>query len=128
MAKVTRVIETRETFGSRIGRFITLMLVVIGVTGTIVFSQRFSSETLALIAGIVIVGAPMLAILGLFGFVFLKVVSNQRQPPQQMTIPPIIMQIPQNHGYDGQFALPDEELLKLRRQGSRSWEVVGDDD
>mgnify|MGYP000420005180 CR=1 FL=1 len=113
--------EERPRLGQRLGRFVTL----VGVVFAVVVVQRLSDDTLALIIGLLLAGVPLLAIIGLLIFVLAR--RGQRQPPQQMTIPPIIMQIPQQPQPP---ALPDYGLPwegTMQRAGGRQWEVIGEE-
>ncbi len=116
--------EERPRLGQRLGRFVALVGVVFAVVAAVAVIQRLSDDTLALIIGLLLAGVPLLAIIGLLIFVLAR--RGQRQPPQQMTIPPIIMQIPQQ---PQQLALPDYGLPwegTMQRTGGRQWEVIGD--
>jgi len=92
----------------------------------VVVVQRLSDDTLALIIGLLLAGVPLLAIIGLLIFVLAR--RGQRQQPlQQMTIPPIIMQIPQQSQPP---ALPDYGLPwegPSQRTERRQWEVIGEE-
>jgi len=115
----------RPRLGQRIGRFIALMGVVFAVTMAVVVIQRLSDDTLALIIGLLLAGVPLLTIIGLLIFVLAR--RGQRQPPQQVMIPPIIMQIPQQPQPP---ALPDYGLPwegTAQRTGGRQWEVIGEE-
>ena len=117
--------EERPRLGQRLGRFVALVGVVFAVVVAVVVVQRLSDDTLALIIGLLLAGVPLLAIIGLLIFVLAR--RGQRQPPQQMTIPPIIMQIPQQ---PQQSALPDYGLPwegMSQRTGVRQWEVIGEE-
>ncbi|HOU16169.1 MAG TPA: hypothetical protein PKZ84_23950 [Anaerolineae bacterium] len=117
--------EERPRLGQRLGRFLALVGVVFAVVTAVVVVQRLSDDTLALIIGLLLAGVPLLAIIGLLIFVLAR--RGQRQPPQQMTIPPIIMQIPQQ---PQQPALPDYGLpweATMQRTGGRQWEVIGEE-
>jgi len=126
MRRVQTTYES-EPVGWRFGRFVVLLGVVFAVTGAVVVTQRFQPETLALITGVIIAGIPLLAIVALFGFITLKIASRPRNEPQQMTIPPIIMQLPQTP----QNALTDNGYpwdIPQRQPATRSWDVIGDED
>ncbi len=117
--------DERPRLGQRLGRFVALVGVVFAVVAAVVVVQRLSDDTLALIIGLLLAGVPLLAIIGLLIFVLAK--RGQRQPPQQMTIPPIIMQLPQQ---PQQPALPDYGLPwegTMQRAGMRQWEVIGEE-
>ena len=118
--------EERPRVGQRLGRFVALVGVVFAVVTAVVLVQRLSDDTLALIIGLLLAGVPLLAIIGLLIFVLTR--RGQRQPPpQQMTIPPIIMQIPQQPQSP---ALPDYGLPwegPSQRTTGRQWEVIGEE-
>ena len=117
--------EERPRLGQRLGRFVALVGVVFAVVVAVVVVQRLSDDTLALIIGLLLAGVPLLAIIGLLIFVLAR--RSQRQPPQQMTIPPIIMQIPQQPQSP---AFPDYGLPwegPSQRTGVRQWEVIGEE-
>jgi hypothetical protein len=117
--------EERPRLGQRLGRFVALVGVVFAAVAAVVVVQRLSDDTLALIIGLLLAGVPLLAIIGLLIFVLAR--RGQRQPPQQMTIPPIIMQLPQQ---PQQPALPDYGLPwegMSQRAGVRQWEVIGEE-
>ncbi len=118
--------EERPRLRQRLWRFVALMGVVFAVVVAVVVVQRLSDDTLALIIGLLLAGVPLLAIIGLLIFVLAR--RGQRQPPQQMTIPPIIMQIPQQPQQPP--ALPDYGLPwegVSQRAGVRQWEVIGEE-
>jgi hypothetical protein len=117
--------DERPRVGQRLGRFVALVGVVFAVVAAVVVVQRLSDDTLALIIGLLLAGVPLMAIIGLLIFVLVR--RGQRQPPQQMTIPPIIMQIPQQPQSP---ALPDYGLPwegTVQRTGRRQWEVIGEE-
>ena len=119
--------DERPRLGQRLGRFVALVGVVFAVVTAVVVVQRLSDDALALIIGLLLAGVPLLAIIGLLIFVLAR--RGQRQPPpQQMTIPPIIMQLPQQ---PQQAALPDYGLPwegVSQRAGVRQWEVIGNEE
>jgi hypothetical protein len=118
--------EERPRLGPRLWRFVALIGVVFAVVVAVVVVQRLSDDTLALIIGLLLAGVPLLAIIGLLIWVLAR--RGQRQPPpQQMTIPPIIMQIPQQ---PSQPALPNYGLPwegTMQRTEGRQWEVIGEE-
>lgn len=117
--------DDRPGLGQRLGRFMLLLGVVFAVTMAVVVVERLSDDTLALIIGLLLAGVPLLAIIALLVYVLAR--RPQRQPPQQMTIPPIIMQIPQQ---PQQPALPDYGLPwegTSQRTAMRQWEVIGEE-
>lgn len=123
----TETVYRDETpLGARLARFLTLLGIVFVVMLAVIVSQRFNTETLALIVGLVIAGIPLLAIAALFGFIAVKAGSRPRNESQQMTIPPIIMQIPQAP----QNALPSDMWNLPQRQttGARTWDVLGEEE
>jgi len=118
--------DTGSTLGSRLGRFVVLFLVIFGVTGAVIVTSRFSSETLALVVGLLLAGVPLLCVLALVGFVFLKIAAKQREQPapQQMMLPPIIMQMPQQ---PPAFPPPYGQVWG-EDTGRRTWDIVGVDE
>lgn len=125
------VIYRDETpMGARLTRFVVLLFAVLGIGGGAAIAARFSAETLALIVGLLIAGIPLLAIVALLGFLAVKGNRRQRSEPQQMTIPPIIMQIPQapqnaitdNGGYP--WDIPHRQPATA----ARSWDVIGEEE
>ncbi len=117
--------DERPRLGQRLGRFVALVSVVFAVTTAVVVVQRLSDDTLALIIGLLLAGVPLSAIIVLLVYAFGR--RSQRQPQQQVTIPPIIMQIPQQ---PQQPALPDYGLPwegTSQRTEVRQWEVIGEE-
>lgn len=123
------VVYRDETpMGARLTRFVVLLFAVSGIGGGAVIAARFSAETLALVVGLLIAGIPLLAIVALLGYVAVKASTRPRNEPQQMTIPPIIMQIPQAP----QNALTDNggypwDIPQRQPATTRTWDVLGED-
>jgi uncharacterized membrane protein len=115
-----------EPVGQRVGRFLALLLIIFVVVAAVVVTQRLAAETLALIVGLLMAGVPLLAIIILGGLIIAR---RPRRDNQTMTIPPIIVQMPQQP----QSALPDYgQMLDLvqtssSRNNNRAWEVIGYD-
>ena len=117
------------TTGQRIGRFLALLGIVFVVSLAVIVSQRFSTETLALIVGLLLAGIPLLAIAALLGFIAAKALKRQQQSSQMM-IPPIVMQIPQPHqnAFPGDGGAWDTNDLRQRPGASlRQWDTLGED-
>lgn len=117
--------DERPRLGQRIGRFVALLGVVFAVTMAVVVIQRLSDDTLALIIGLLLAGVPLLLIIGLLVSVLGR--RQHQQSPQQMTIPPIVVQLPQQPQPP---ALPDYGLPwegTSQRAGGRQWEVIGEE-
>lgn len=116
----------RAELRQRLGRFVALVSMVFAVVAAVVVIQRLSDDTLALIIGLLLAGVPLSAIIGLL--IYVQARRPQRQaPPQQMTIPPIVVQLPQQSQPP---ALPDYGLPwkgASQRTTSRQWEVIGEE-
>lgn len=119
-----------DTIGKRLGRFVTLFGVVFVIVIAVVAAQRFNDETFAFVTGALFVGVPLLALVIVLGLVALKIAARPRQEtPQQMTIPPIIMQMPPQqpqlpwYGGNGH----NDEFSTLGG-GRRTWDVIGLDE
>jgi len=124
------IYKDKTPMGARLARFVVLLFAVAGIGGGAVVAARFSAETLALIVGLLIAGIPLLAIVALLGFLTIKGNGRQRSEPQQMTIPPIIMQIPQapqnaltNNGLNS-WDIPQRQPATA----ARSWDVIGEEE
>lgn len=118
------------SLGKRLGRFAALLVIVFGVAAGVVVAQRLSDDALGVIIGMILVGVPLLAIVGVLLFIILRRESRQAtqsQPPQPqplggMVMPPIIMQIPQ------QPQLPDYGYEAPAQRGkSRAWDLIGEE-
>ncbi len=122
----TQVVYEGDTVGQRLGRFVALLGVIFVVALAVIVSQRFSAETLALIVGLLLAGIPMLAVVGLPFFVLIRQGRRPRNEPQQMTIPPIMLTLPQQPqalpGDGGMWDIPQRD-----RVSARSWDVLGDE-
>lgn len=124
----TQTIYQEDSLGTRIGKFIAMLGIICAVTFTVVVTSQFQPETLALITGLALAGIPLLVVLGLVIFIAFKAVTRPRQQqPQQMTIPPIIMQMPSQ-----QPMLPDywggtQTFHQSQGNSQRAWEVVGNE-
>jgi hypothetical protein len=124
----TQVVYEGETIGQRLGRFVALLGIVFVIALAVIVSQRFSAETLALIVGLLLAGVPLLAVVGLLFFVLIRQGRRPRNEPQQMMMPPIIMQMPQAP----QNALPGDGGIwdfgqRQPATAGRSWDVLGED-
>jgi len=121
----------RSGFVRRVGGFLLLALIVgVGVFA-FVATRRFSDETIALIAGLLLASIPL-------SFISLAVISivlkaNNRprhEPPQQMMMPPMIIQMPQQPQAQGWHSGGgngyDRDIPMLG--GARSWDVIGGED
>ena len=118
--------ELPTPLGKRLGRFVTLLGVVFTVGVAVVVTQRFSEETLALIVGLLIAGIPLLGLVFVIGVIALKIAIRPRnEPPPQMTIPPIIMQIPQQQNNPWAGWNNGHEDTPMLTGGRRVWEVIG---
>jgi len=117
----------RNRIGARIGNALLIIAVVAVAVFVWIATRRFSDETLALIAGLLIAGVPLGA-LALF-VLALALRKPQREPPQQqMMMPPMVIQMPQQmpqqpqlpwyHDYGG-----DNGGLG---SASRAWDVIGE--
>jgi len=115
---------SHETVSQRVGRFALLLGLIFAIVVAVVVAQRFSTDTLALIAGLVLGGAllasPLLAIAWVFVAVKTRSQPRQMYPPYQM--PPVIIQQPQQPllPHYGQPWLPPQHQ-------PRSWDVIGND-
>lgn len=118
--------EVCEPLGQRLGRFLLLLGVIAVIVFVVVATQRFNDETFAFVSGALFVGVPLLGFLTLCGFIVLKLTTRRSEPPQQMTIPPIIMQMP------GQPQLPyyggNGHRDTYTTSGRRDWTVIGNGD
>lgn len=123
----TQVVYEGDSLGQRLGRFVAFIAVLFFGGAGVVAASKFSSETLALIVGLLLAGIPMLAITGLLFFVLIRQGRRQPAQPQQMTIPPIMLTLPQQPqalpGDGGMWDMPQRE----RAAAARSWDVLGDD-
>jgi hypothetical protein len=117
--------EVREPLGVRLARFGALCGLIAAVLTGVVAAQRFHTETLALMVGLLLAGVPLLAVVGLLVVVLLRGGARARQDtPPQMTIPPIIMQLPQQQNPWNWNGNDDAPLLA----GRRTWDVIGPED
>lgn len=128
MRRVQTVYEG-ESLGQRLGKFAALLISVFAIVAAVVVTQRLSDDALALVVGLLLAGIPLLAIVALLGFFVVKQATReprqQVQPqPQQMSIPPIILQMPTA---PQQAQLPDYGGQR-QRGGARSWDMIGDED
>lgn len=117
----------REPLGNRLGRFVTLLGIVFVIAFAVVAAQRFNDETFAFVSGALFVGLPLVLLAGALVFLALKIAARPRsEPPQQMTIPPIIMQMPQQQPqlpwYNGNGHDPSLP------SNARTWDVIGAED
>lgn len=118
------IYEESESLGKRVGRFIALLLIVFGITAAVVAMQRFSTETLAFLGGgifaVIVIALPLAAIIFL-GMTYLRFRQSRPREQQQMTIPPIIMQMPAQMP---QLPYSDAPLTTEPRR----WNVIGGDE
>lgn len=119
-------VDDTPSLRQRLGRFMTLLGVVFTVVAAVVVVQRLSDDTLALIIGLLLAGAPLSVVIGLLVYLLTRRTSTQRQPSsQQMTIPPVIVQLPPQSQTP---TLPDHGVPwddSTPRTTSRQWEVIG---
>ena len=120
-----------DSLGKRLGRFVTLLGVTFVVVIAVVAVQRFNDETFAFVVGALFVGIPLLLLVIVLGVIALKIAVRPRhEPPQQVTIPPIIMQMPQQPQqpqlpwYGGNGHYDDPPIAG----GRRTWDVIGMDE
>jgi len=90
----TTVYEESEPVGKRLGRFFILLGVVFALSAAVIITQRLSTDALALITGGVLVGAPLLAICGLLGFLVLRRETRPARPEYPQGPMPIVLQMP----------------------------------
>lgn len=118
-----------ESLGKRMGRFIALLVTMFGIAAGIIVAQRLSDDALGVITGMILVGLPLLAIVGVLLFIVARRETrsapqpqSQQQPMGGMFMPPIIMQIPQ------QPQLPDYGYEAPAQRGKqRAWDLIGEE-
>ena len=120
---------TGQHLGARITRFLLMLGLVFVTVLAVVAAQQLSVDSLALIIGIVIASVFLLPVVALLGYLLLRLLTDRREQqhrqPQQMTIPPIVMTMPQQ-------ALPPDlwgnpaASPAWNNQPTRAWETVGD--
>ena len=126
--------ETREPLGKRLGRFVTLLGIVVTVTVAVIVTQRLSDDSLALLIGLACGVATMLPTL-LLGVVIWRREMQQKQQASRMptAAPPVVIVTPQAlPGYgmqqpalsDGGFAWP----WAGAQQPARTFTIVGDEE
>lgn len=125
---MSRKNEYKTNVGQRIGRFLLLVGLVFAIVAAVVATQRFSTDTLALIAGLVIGGALLAVPFLAAAWVVVRVWDyreRRKAPTQSYTVPPVVLQMPQQPTQ----ALPDyrETWQQSQPRAARSWEVIGDE-
>jgi len=127
----TQTVYEGDTLGQRLGKFAALVGVIFAIVAGVVVTQRLSDDALALVVGLLLAGVPLLAIVALLGFFVVRLATREtRQPtqPQQMSIPPIILQMPtmpqpnQLPDYGGQWQ------PQRNNGGGRAWDMIGDEE
>lgn len=117
------------SLGKRLGRFVALLVIMAGIAGGIIAAQRLSDDALGVIIGMILVGVPLLAIVGILLFIVARRETRpaspsqpQPQPMGGMFMPPIIMQLPQ------QPQLPDYGYEAPAQHGKqRAWDLIGEE-
>lgn len=124
--------ETREPLGKRLGRFVTLLGVVVTITVAVVVTQRLSEDSLALLIGLACGVAAMLPTM-LIGIVIWRREMQQHASRSAPATPPVVIVTPQAMpGYgmqqhalsDGGYAWP----WPGAQQPARSFTIVGDEE
>ena len=130
----------RETLKQRLGKFLLFVGGISAIVFVAVVTTQLSSDTLAMIVGILLAGAPSLGIVGLVLYWALNQRRLTAPPPQTMTIPPVVMQLPQSYSSPPSRSpsLPDYGLSNYGpsnyglpwpglRQPARQWEIIGEE-
>jgi len=115
----------RPSFWRRLGTVLALALLLgVGVF-VLVVTRRFSNETLALIAGLLLSGIPLSFVMVLFGAMAFRQNRPRHEPQQQMMIPPMILQMPQQLPPPQQAWGGGNGDSQLTFGAPRTWDVVG---
>ena len=124
----TQTVYESDTLGQRLAKFAALLIVVFAIVAAVVVTQRLSDDALALVVGLLLAGVPLLAVVGLLGFFVVKLSARETRQPQQMSIPPIILQMPT---MPQQNQLPDyggQWQPQRGNGGARQWDMLGDEE
>ncbi len=120
--------EEREPVGKRLGRFITLISAVTAIICVVLIGQRLNDQSLALVVGLLLAGVPLLALCIVLVILLLRSQRHaqppapQPTPPQQMMLPPIIMQMPT-------YPQPMQQLPWAAEPSTqRGWDLIGEEE
>ncbi|MBN2007119.1 MAG: hypothetical protein JXA21_27455 [Anaerolineae bacterium] len=100
--------ENREPFRNRLGRFVTVVVIVAVIALVVVITQRLSNDSLALLIGLGCGIIAMVPALGLSWLMLRRETARQQQvahtPPS--TTPPVIVVTPQMPALPGYSVSP----------------------
>ncbi len=100
-------VQTHDTVGKRLGRFVGLLGGIAVITGVVVVTQRLSHDALALLVGLACGVTAITPTVGLLLLIWRREEQHRQAVHTQPALtPPVIVMTPQLPGYGAPAVLP----------------------